>query len=149
MQSAYHPHDRVQLDPGPGLTKQSFAKESNINLIMAKYEKTGILDHLNTHEGKYDNFIGYPDYHTAMNQIRQAGEMFMSIPAGVRAVFDNDPAKFLEFAQDPENHDDLVEMGLARAQPPTSEAPPEAEKPPKGAKVPEEKPSSEEPSAPS
>jgi len=109
----YHPHDRVQLDPGPGRTKQSFAEESNINIIMRRYEKTGILDHFNTHQGDYGDFIGAQDYHTSMNLIREAGEAFMTIPAGVRAKFENDPARFLEFVQDPENLDEMVKMGLA------------------------------------
>ncbi len=132
--SMYHPHDRVQLDPGPGRTKQSFAEESNINIIMKKYEKTGMLDHLNRFNGQYGNFIAAPDYHTSMNAIREAGEAFMSIPAGVRAKFDNDPARFLEFVQDEKNHDEMIEMGLARPKP--SEAPVEpktkkGEEPPK------------------
>jgi len=114
MHSAYHPHDRVQLDPGPGRTKQSFAEESNINVIMKKYEKTGLLDHLNTHEGNYGNFIGYADYHSSMNAIREAGEAFMTIPAGVRAKFGNDPALFLEFVQNPDNKEEMIKMGLAR-----------------------------------
>ena len=145
----YRPHERVQLHPGPGRTKQSFAKESNINLIMAKYEKTGLLDHLNKHEGNYGNFIGYADYHTSMNQIQEAADAFQTIPAGVRAKFSNDPAKFLEFAQNPENIDELIEMGLARPKSPTSEAPPEPEKAPTATNVPVEPPPSEQPTAPS
>lgn len=113
----YIPHDRVQLHPGPGRTKQSFADESNINLIMKKYEKTGMLDHLNRFNGDYGNFIGAADYHQAMNSIRDAGEAFMTIPARIRAKFDNDPAQFLEFVQDDKNHDEMVEMGLARTLP--------------------------------
>ncbi len=136
--SMYHPHDRVQLQPGKGRTKQSFAEESNINLIMKKYEKTGMLDHLNKYDGKYGNFIAAPDYHTAMNQIRSAGEMFMEIPASIRSKFDNDPAQFLKFAQDPENFEAMKKMGLAKempdeevvSEPPTPAAPPEAPTPP-------------------
>ncbi len=113
----YHPHERVQLDPGPGRTKQSFSEESNINLIMKKYEKTGMLDHLNQYEGRYGDFIAAPDYHTAMNSIRSAGEMFMQIPATIRAKFDNDPAQFLAFVQNPDNREQMVEMGLAHHDP--------------------------------
>jgi len=119
--SMYHQHERVQIDASKdGRTKQSFAEESNINLIMKKYEKTGMLDHLNQHNGEYGDFIAAPDYHSAMNAIRIAGETFMSIPATVRAKFDNDPARFLAFVQDPENTEKMIEMGLAR--PPAKEA---------------------------
>ncbi len=134
MQGMYVPHDRVQLEPGPGRTKQSFSEESNINLIMAKYEKTGMLDHFNQHEGQYGNFIAAPDYHTSMNLIREAGEMFMEIPATIRAKFGNDPAQFLAFVQDPDNEDKMVEMGLAMAKP---LEPPEEAKTKTGGKSPD------------
>lgn len=139
MYSAYHPHDRVTLDASKdGRTKQSFANESNINIIMKKYEKTGLIDHLNQFEGKYGDFIAYQDYHSSMNLIREAGEAFMTIPATVRAKFENDPAKFLEFAQNPENHDELVEMGLARPIPSASDPTPETETPPEDPPTPPE-----------
>jgi phage internal scaffolding protein len=96
---------------------------------MRKYEKTGMIDHLNTHQGDYRNFIEAPDYHTSMNLIREAGEAFMTIPAGIRAKFANDPAQFLAFVQNPDNHDQMVEMGFAKARPLAEKAPPEPEKP--------------------
>lgn len=113
----FRPHPRVHPESGPGRTKQSFADESNINIIMKRYEKTGVLDHFNQHQGDYGDFIAAPDYHTAMNMIRDAGEMFMEIPATVRAQFKNDPAAFLAFVQDPDNTDAMIEMGLARPAP--------------------------------
>ena len=138
IHSAFHPHKRVGLDPGQGRTKQSFAEESNINVIMAKYEKTQMLTHLNTHQGNYGSFIGYADYHTSMNAIRLAEEMFMAIPATTRAEFDNDPARFLEFVQDEKNHDRMVELGLAYAKP--SEVPPGAEPASPVTRVPDDPP---------
>lgn len=136
----YHPHDPVTLDASKdGRTKQSFADESNINTIMKKYEATGMLDHLNKHDGQYANFIAAPDYHTAMNAIRDAGEMFMEIPATIRAKFDNDPAQFLKFVQDPDNLDEMREMGLAHRapeQPDQADQPSEDLDPPKTPKEP-------------
>lgn len=129
----YQPHEPVRLDPGPGRTKQSFADETNINIIMAKYEKTRMLDHLNKHEGSYGNFIAAPDYHTAMNQIREAGETFMEIPATIRAQFGNDPAQFLAFVQNPDNAEEMIKMGLLRrtsANPSMTEPPAAAPTPP-------------------
>lgn len=133
MQGMFHPHDPVTLDASKdGRTKQSFAEESNINLIMKKYEKTGMLDHFNRFQGHYGSFIDAPDYHTSMNAIRAAGEMFMEIPATIRAKFDNDPAIFLAFVQDEANTEEMVKMGLAKA-PPKEATPPKAkteDKPP-------------------
>lgn len=97
----------------PSLAKQSFKNECDINNIMRKFEKDGLMDHLNTHKGEYGDFIGYQDYQTSINRVLEAQEAFLTIPAKVRYQFKNNPAEFLEFAQNPENFDQMVEMGLA------------------------------------
>lgn len=107
-------------------TKQSDAASCDINLIMAKFEKTATLDHYNTHEGSYGDFINYPDYHTAQNQILAADAAFASLPSKIRARFANDASLFLEFATDPSNIDEMVSMGLSKASP----VPPPADNPP-------------------
>ena len=43
------------------------------------------------------DFTNIPDFHTAMNLVRQAQEEFVRIPADVRARFNNDPGRFMEF----------------------------------------------------
>ncbi len=119
VQHPYEDHPRVQLsfEGQVSLTKQASKDETDINWIMARFEKTGLLDHLNTHQGEYGDFIGFEDYHTSMNRIRDAEVAFATIPAKVRAHFNNDAAEFLRIAQDPDQHDLMVELGLARAAP--------------------------------
>ncbi len=102
---------------GPSLAKQSFQNECDINTIMRKFEKNGLIDHLNTYNGEYGNFIPFADYHTSLNTILAADEAFASIPSSIRTRFDNDPAKFLEFAQNQNNLDQMIEMGLAPPRP--------------------------------
>lgn len=117
---------RVQKHfPNPTMTKQAFKDETNINNIMARYIKDGVMDHVNTHQGNYGNFIGYENYHTSLNQILQAEAMFLTIPAKIRALFNNDPATFLAFADNPENQKTMVEIGLALPSP--EDAPRKAE----------------------
>ena len=50
-----------------------------------------------------------------MNMVIAARESFMELPSAIRKRFDHDAGKFLEFVTNPDNADDLVEMGLARA----------------------------------
>jgi len=104
---------------GETMTQQHMAKDCDINNIMKKYEKTGIVTHLAKYQGDYHDFTVMPDFHTAMNTIKEADEMFLSLPASIRDKFENDPGKFVEFATDECNHDELVKMGLAheRAEP--------------------------------
>jgi len=99
----------------PSMTKQSFAKECNINNIMARYEKTGIVEHVMETPGQFGDYSEPLEYQEALNKVNAAKSLFDSLPAQVRAKFDNEPFLFLEFAQNPENYGKLVEMGLAVA----------------------------------
>lgn len=118
MRSAYHPHERVQVAfPNPSLTKQAMAAETDINNIMRKYEKDGIITHLAKHQGQYGDFSEVTDYHTALNTMHAADEAFASLPSRIRGEFQNDPAKFLDFVHDPNNQQKMVEMGLAHPLP--------------------------------
>lgn len=96
------------------MTKQSFKDECNINNIMARYEKTGILpDTLNPAEPQYIDATGF-DFDLAMQLVAEATSGFNQLPASVRAQFDHDPGAFLDFVAKPENGQALVDMGLAR-----------------------------------
>lgn len=107
---------RIQFaTTGDSLTRQASKQECDINRIMAKFEKTGVLEHRNTFEGQYGDFIDTPqDYHEAIQQVMDAQEMFMSLPSKLRRRFGNDPAEYLDFVSDPKNLDQMVEMGLAK-----------------------------------
>lgn len=118
LRSNYVPHNRVGLKfTKPTLAKQSFKAECDINTIMAKYAKSGLVTHVNEHQGQYGDFIGYNDYHTSMIQIKKAEEMFLSLPAKMRAKFFNSPSEFLAFTQDPDNQEKMIELGLATRRP--------------------------------
>ncbi len=145
MKIAYQPHDPVRLVfTQPTMTKQSFADECDVNNIMKRFEKTGVLDHLNTHQGDYADFIGVEDYKTSMDRIQAATAAFMTIPARIRAQFDNDPAKFVAFAEDPDNLDAMVDLGLANkpitASPDDAIIPPGTPVPPLPVPAPEDAP---------
>lgn len=110
----YRPHKRIQLEClDASRAQQHMRDECNINLIMRKFEKTGALDHLNTHNGDYGDYTSYNGYHDAMNIVSEANEMFASIPSKIREQFKNDPSIFLQFAQDPTNVDQMIDLGLA------------------------------------
>lgn len=106
---------RSQLTfPPDGRTKQAFKDECDINKIMDRYQKTGILPDTIHRVAQYidatdPNF----DFQHAMEQVAQAKTMFENIPAAIRERFENDPAKFVEFCENPANLPELTEMGLA------------------------------------
>ena len=95
------------------LTQQSHLKRANINHIMKNYEKTGLLPVTTAKPVYGDTPVG--DYHSALNLIREAEQTFMQVPAEIRAKFDNDAGKFLDFVNNPENEEELIKLGLAEA----------------------------------
>lgn len=112
---------------GASQTKQAFKEECDINRIMRKFERTGMIEHARTVPGGYGDFCSAPEFHEACNVVLAAQEMFSTVPSKVRKRFDNDPAAFLAFVQDPANADEMVELGLARPSPAASPASASAE----------------------
>lgn len=107
------PHPAVSIEfTEETRTRQSFKDECDIRTILARYVKTGAIDHFARHGASYGDFPAV-DFLTAMQITAQAQSMFNDLPSAIRERFDNDPAAFLEFAQDPANADEMVEMGLS------------------------------------
>lgn len=112
--SFYHPHKRVTTTfRKPSRTKQEFKEDADINVIMRRFAKTGVLPQMQHQTPRYVDAAEMPDLQTALHIIQDAQKHFMSLPANVRKEFDNDPMKYVEFAQKPENIEKLREWGLA------------------------------------
>lgn len=102
----------------PSLTKQSFVPETDINNIMNKYLRTGEIHHLTPQKGTYGIAPSY-DFREALEIVKNSTEKFDNLPSEIRTKFDNDPAKFLEYVENPANLSELVSMGLAEETPDT------------------------------
>jgi len=108
----------------PSLTQQQFAKDCDVNNIIAKYKKTGSVTHVrNRTEGVYANLVDIPDYAEALQQIIHANETFGELPAQTRARFANDPQLLIEFLKDPKNDEQAIELGLRVRAPVTPKDP--------------------------
>lgn len=100
------------VNTGPGLTKQAFADETNINKIVAGFEKTGMINHLSKAEPFYGDVSGLVDYQESLNVVMRAEELFNSMSADIRSRFQNDPAEMIEFLNDPANQDEAIKLGM-------------------------------------
>lgn len=111
--SAYSPKSRVSISFEPeGRTHQSFKDECDINVIMGRYLKTGVLpENLNQLEARYLD-VTELEYQSAMELVAGAKSLFEQMPSSIRNRFDNDPAKLLAFTQDDNNRLAAAEMGL-------------------------------------
>jgi len=112
-------------------TKASFAKDADINNIMSRYQKTGVLvDPLRINPNRRPNFGDFSDIcdlASMISRIRDVETSFRVLPASVREKFDNEPAKLLDFIADPANLKEAIELQLlpASMMPEPKEAAPE------------------------
>lgn len=96
----------------PTRTKQSQANHVNVNQIVARHQRTGVIDHWSGRVPMYGDYSLSVDLHSAMNLALQAEDMFAALPASVRKVADNDPVRFLELLAEEEGSAQLVAAGL-------------------------------------
>lgn len=101
----------MEFPPDSDMTDQSFAQESDINVIMARYQSTGELPVLNGIEGQWLD-VTEMDFQEHMNFMVEAQNMFDQLPSAIRDRFGNDPGAFLGFSSNPDNELELAKMGL-------------------------------------
>lgn len=119
------PQDEGLSCSGPDLTQQHFKDESDVNNIIAKYQRTGLLtDPLkpSTRQPRFGDFSDLPDYQSALAMVEEVDDAFMELPASVRKRFDNDPVKVAEFLSDPSNRDEAIKLGLVTPPPPIQDS---------------------------
>jgi len=92
-------------------TQQHFKDETDINNILRQFNITGQLP-TKAMSPRYGDFTGIGDYHGALNQVIAAEGEFMTLPAQMRAKFNNDPQELIEFLNNPENKEEAMKMGL-------------------------------------
>lgn len=93
------------------MTVQSERDECDINTIVRRF---GLGQELPPERvaPQYGDFTGVSDYHSALNMLKEADAMFMSMPADVRKRFDNDAGEFLAFCYDEKNADEMAKLNL-------------------------------------
>ena len=97
---------QVCFKDSKGLTHQEQKDQCDINNILDKYARTGLINHVNRYEGQYGD-VSSIDYQTMQNQVAEVNSMFADLPAKERQRFNNDPAQFLEFVATQTNVDDM------------------------------------------
>lgn len=96
----------------PSRVQAQFQKECDVNEILKKYKKTGMLTHTAKTQLQYMDHTQLPDLHTAMIQLTTAQQTFDALPAELRKRFANSPAEMYEFLANPDNNEEAVKLGL-------------------------------------
>jgi len=103
---------------GPGLTKQEFAKECDINHIMKRYISTGELPRrADAFQPVFADVSNIGDYADTLRRIDAARDAFEQLPAAVRTRFSNEPNNLISFLNDERNLSEAVQLGLVSAPP--------------------------------
>lgn len=104
---------RVKLEcVGATKTRASQQKETEINNIISKYDRTGILTHVTRTIPRFDDVSNITDYKSALDQVLEAQKKFSELPADLRSEFGNDPGKLIEFLSDSKNLEKAAKLGL-------------------------------------
>lgn len=118
FRTAYGGKKRVSFSTGKETqTKQCFKDETDINNIMKKWAITGQSPLPGRGNPQYGDFSSIMDYQSSLNAVIEANAAFENLPAQIRKRFSNDPALFVDFVQNPQNKEELIELGLAERPP--------------------------------
>ena len=119
------PEDAVAGKPLPEMTQQHHKDEVNINNIVAKYRRTGDNELLREARGYFADVSKLPkDYHSALEQLKEAQEQFDRLPSNVRKEFDHDPGQLLAALKTPAQKDRLIALGILEKPKPKTPIPP-------------------------
>lgn len=98
---------------GKSKTLKSEAKKCDINTIMKKYYKTGIMPgEENKKRMFFADVSGVDNLQDALATADKSRASFMLLPAEIRSKFDNDPIKLAQFLSKDENAKEAFELGL-------------------------------------
>lgn len=115
----------ISFKDAPSRTKSEFAEECNINNIVGRAMKTGVLPS-GERKPLFDDFSEVKDYTETQRIIASAEQNFMMLDAETRNKFNNNVADLLDFIDNPDNAEEAANMGLIEApikDTPVSESP--------------------------
>lgn len=103
----------LDCSESPTRTQQHFRDETDINILVARFQRTGVPPAPSVPPlSAFDEIF---DFQSAMQTIIDANASFASLPSNLRARFSNDPGAFLNFVHDDANRDEAVRLGLVPA----------------------------------
>lgn len=117
----------------PSLTKQEFKDDADINIILARFQRTREPPPVSLPEHFLD-LTGRTTYFEMASKAADANAMFYMLPAEKRAEHLNDPTRWADAvvrAAETDNLDELVRLGIdAQAAPEQPQAPTTGTPPP-------------------
>lgn len=94
-------------------TEQHHKDQCDVNKIIAKYDKTGLIQHVSRIEAQFGDVTGL-EFKQAMDLVVDAKALFDDLPSNIRNRFQNNPEFLLRFMEDPGNRDEAISLGLIK-----------------------------------
>ncbi len=112
---ARKPSSRPTIDCSnrPSRTKQEFKASADINFIVERHAKTGLLEHVNRGVPQFIDAAAFGSYQEMQDQLSSAATYFEGLPPQVREVFDNDLFTFIDDMSEGDAAEKLKAKGLA------------------------------------
>ncbi len=137
-------HKTTDIKYQTTLTQQHCKDECNINLIISKSVKTGIIGTgSGTRKPQFGDYQNI-NYRDMVSKVTEGEQLFESLPSALRTRFDNSVEKLIEFIDNDENREEAIDLGFL----PPSKAPEEPKTKSKSDPSSDPKPSGEEPVTP-
>lgn len=93
------------------LAEQHHKDAVSIQTIVQQHHVTGTMP-INSLPPQFSDQSDLPSFHEAQIILAKGIEAFEAVPAHIRKEFDNDPAEYLEFIQNPDNREEIIAYGL-------------------------------------
>lgn len=100
---------------GPSRAKQEMRDECDINYLMDRFQRTGVLvdpSMVGKRQAAFEDYTDVGDFTDCQNRLVAAREAFESLDAKVRRRFANDPGRVIEFLSDVSNRSEAIALGL-------------------------------------
>ncbi len=136
IRSLYTKYDKPNAvkDECPNNTQQNQKDQCDINRIMSRFERTGVLQGPQGpgSEAQFGDFSECTDYRSSLERIFKIDGLFEQLSAKAKKKFKNDPQRLFEFLENPKNREEAIELGLVEKPEPPQEpkTPPAVETPP-------------------
>jgi len=114
-------------------TQQQFADECDVNSILARFTRTGLVP-TNQAIPQYGDFTDVGDYQDSLTRVKEANDQFLKLDPKVREMFENDPANMIKFLEDDNNFQEAIDLGIlpgqkSRGKKPQQKAPQQEKEP--------------------
>ena len=109
------------INDEPSKTDQQYKDDCDVNEIIRRYKKDGIVPHVKNINAQFADVSDIPSLMEGIERIDAAKEEWLKVPASIRKKHGNSVVNFYNWLADPANQDEAVKLGLKKKPKPAEE----------------------------